>query len=53
MNDQANARAEARDHNRRAASRRWIVRLASWTFVAIPALWGVAQVVTKSFALFR
>jgi hypothetical protein len=25
----------------------------SWLFVGIPALWGVAQVVKKSLALFR
>jgi len=25
----------------------------AWAIVGIPALWGVAQVVTKSLALFR
>ena len=25
----------------------------SWTFVLVPTLWGVAQTVVKSMALFR
>jgi len=30
------------------------VRLAiAWLFVGIPLIWGVAQVVAKSLALFR
>ena len=27
--------------------------ILSWLFVGVPALWGVAQVVKKSLALFR
>lgn len=27
--------------------------VASWMVVGIPALWGVAQVLAKSLALFR
>jgi len=27
--------------------------VASWLVVGIPALWGIAQVVVKSLALFR
>ena len=31
----------------------WVVRLISWMVVAIPAAWGVAEVVRKSAALFK
>jgi hypothetical protein len=27
--------------------------IVAWTVVGVPALWGVAQVVEKSLALFR
>ncbi len=27
--------------------------VASWLFVGIPAVWGVAQVIVKSMALFK
>ena len=27
--------------------------IVAWTIVGVPALWGVAQVVEKSLALFR
>lgn len=53
MNGRANApraiRADASARN----GRRWLVRLLSWLFVAIPAVWGVAQVAVKSLVLFR
>jgi hypothetical protein len=37
----------------RTGSAKWIVRLASWLVVGIPAAWGVAEVVRKSVALFK
>ena len=37
----------------RTPNRVWLIRLASWFVVAIPAAWGVAEVVRKSIALFK
>jgi hypothetical protein len=31
----------------------WLALALLWAVVAIPAAWGVAQVVAKSMALFR
>jgi hypothetical protein len=31
----------------------WLELLVAWAIVGVPALWGVAQVVEKSLALFR
>ncbi len=31
----------------------WLTLALLWAVVAIPAAWGVAQVVAKSMALFR
>ena len=36
-----------------APSDQTIPLIASWLVVGIPALWGVAQVVIKSLALFK
>jgi hypothetical protein len=35
------------------SSSKWMIRIASWLFVGIPAAWGVAEVVRKSAALFK
>lgn len=34
-------------------SKGWLVLLVAWTVVGVPTLWGVAQTVLKSLALFR
>jgi len=39
-------------NDRSSGAERFRVAVA-WLFVAIPAVWGVAQVVAKSAALFR
>jgi hypothetical protein len=31
----------------------WLQLVIAWAIVGVPALWGVAQVVEKSLALFR
>ena len=31
----------------------WLELVIAWAIVGVPALWGVAQVVEKSLALFR
>jgi len=34
-------------------STQWLALTIAWTIVGVPALWGVAQTVIKSLALFR
>ena len=34
-------------------SKDWNALLVAWTVVLVPMLWGVAQTVLKSLALFR
>jgi hypothetical protein len=36
-----------------ATQTHWLELLVAWAVVGVPALWGVAQVVEKSLALFR
>ncbi len=31
----------------------WVPLIGAWLVVLIPAIWGIAQVVRKSAALFR
>ena len=38
---------------RGATRTQWLELIVAWTIVGAPALWGVAQVVEKSLALFR
>jgi hypothetical protein len=46
------SRAEAVMTDRPTGAERLRVAIA-WLFVAVPAVWGVAQVIAKSAALFR
>ena len=36
-----------------AHRRQWVPLIAAWLVVLLPAIWGIAQVVRKSAALFR
>jgi hypothetical protein len=36
-----------------AGSSQWLALTIAWTIVGVPTLWGVAQTVVKSLALFR
>ena len=42
-----------REPEEEAARSHWLELLVAWSIVGVPALWGVAQVVEKSLALFR
>ena len=40
------------DENRSRSSA-WVALAIAWTVVGVPTIWGVAQTVLKSLALFR
>ena len=44
-------RDEPEAHGARGS--RWLELIVAWAIVGAPAVWGVAQVVEKSLALFR